>query len=99
MTEVSAIAYSKIILHAAKYPHSTVRGFLLGKRIGDKENPPIVVDSIPALHSSLLNSPIEILLMTLDTYCSDHKLQIVGLYYANERVNDKTYVAFNNIFV
>lgn len=89
MTEVSAIAYSKIILHAARYPHSSIRGFLLGKKIGS-DSPPIVVDSIPALHGSLLSAPIEVLLMTLDTYCADHKLQIVGLYFANERIQDKT---------
>uniref|UniRef100_A0AC34R9D8 MPN domain-containing protein n=1 Tax=Panagrolaimus sp. JU765 TaxID=591449 RepID=A0AC34R9D8_9BILA len=90
MTEVSAIAYSKIILHSARYPHSAVRGFLLGKKIGS-DCPPVVVDSIPALHGSLLSAPIEILLMTLDTYCTDHKLQIVGLYFANERIEDKTF--------
>ena len=37
---------------------------------------------------SLLNASLEILLITLDTYCTEHKLQIVGIYFANERVND-----------
>lgn len=54
------------------------------------QNPPVVVDAIPALHGSLLNAPLEILLITLDTYCAEHKLQIVGVYFANERLNDTT---------
>jgi hypothetical protein len=94
MTEVSTIAYTKIVLHAVKYPHSAIRGFLLGKRQG-QQNPPIVVDAIPALHGSLLNAPLEILLITLDTYCTEHKLQIVGIYFANDRLND---TSFDDIF-
>uniref|UniRef100_A0A7E4ZQF4 MPN domain-containing protein n=1 Tax=Panagrellus redivivus TaxID=6233 RepID=A0A7E4ZQF4_PANRE len=89
MAEISAVAYSKIVLHAVKYPHSAVRGFLLGKRHG--QEPPIIVDVIPALHGSLLSAPLEALLITLDTYVSDHKLQIVGIYFANESNDDKSF--------
>lgn len=79
---ISALAYCKIVLHAIKYPHCSVRGVLLGRYQSD--NVIDIHDSIPALHTALLAPPIEILLIHLDAYCQEKQLHIVGLYFGNQ---------------
>lgn len=83
-------AYSKVILHACKYPHKAVNGVLIGEEV--KNNEQIrVVDAIPLFHQCLGLAPmLEIALTQIDTYCQNSKLQIVGYYQANENVNDSS---------
>ena len=53
---ISARAYSKILLHASKYPHKAVCGVLIAK-----ENTDItvdVLDAIPLFHLSLGLAPM-----------------------------------------
>lgn len=81
----------------------SVRGFLLGvlhpdekKETSDtselKSDRAIrVLDSIPAIHTNLLAPIVETLLIHLDSYCIDENLQIVGVYFANQRANDTRY--------
>lgn len=88
---MNTISYTKMVLHALKYPQYTIRGFLLGKKSGDELR---ILDAIPALHGALLAPPLEILLIHLDAYCSEKQLQIVGLYFCNERRDDNRWVTF-----
>jgi len=68
MFEIGPIAYCKMVLHAIKYPHCSVRGVLLGKRssknkeqIEDTSKFVTVVDAIPGFHTQLLAPPLETL--------------------------------------
>jgi ER membrane protein complex subunit 8/9 len=52
---LSHTAYLKIFFHAAKYPHRTVNGVLVGEEEGSKVN---IVDAIPLLHHWTHLSPM-----------------------------------------
>nr|CAG4652121.1 EOG090X0C9C [Triops cancriformis] len=87
--ELSLLAYSKIILHAAKFPHCAVNGVLLAKK-EDKESLKYV-DVVPLLHSSLTLSPMmEIGLMQVEQFCKSHNLVIGGYYHANESFQESS---------
>ena len=45
---VSHLAYLKVALHAAKYPHKQVNGVLLGSAVSTGEVD--IVDAVPLLH-------------------------------------------------
>lgn len=54
---MNAKAYSKIILHATKYPHCSVNGVLLAKASGNKSKVEYV-DAVPLFHISLNLTPM-----------------------------------------
>ena len=54
----SVKAFSKIALHAAKYPHCAINGVLLGKANAADDSPLELVDSIPLFHSNITLSPM-----------------------------------------
>jgi hypothetical protein len=86
---VSKLAYSKLFLHLAKYPHSSCNGVLLSRKVNN--NKIEYVDCIPLFHSSLSLAPgVEIALSQIDAYCEQNDLEIGGYYHANENVNDNT---------
>lgn len=91
MVEVCMLPYSKMVLHAIKYPHCHVRGVLLGRTNGT-ENGVVekitVVDAIPAIHNVLVTPILETLFIHLDVYCKEEKLKIVGVYFANQNLNE-----------
>ncbi|KFD54940.1 hypothetical protein M514_04122 [Trichuris suis] len=95
MAEVglSYLALAKVILHAAKYPHCCVNGFLIGHRV-DKGRRVRIVDAVPLLHRWQVLTPMtELALIQVSTACSfdtNSKLQIVGYYQANEQLEDET---------
>jgi len=85
---VSSRAYTKVMLHACKYPHKAVNGVLLGREVegGDLQ----LLDAIPLFHQCLgLKPMLEIALMQVDTHCKQQhgELHIVGYYQANEHVD------------
>ena len=54
---ISAKAYAKMLLHAAKYPHKSVNGVLLGEDVlHDGEL--FVLDAIPLFHHCLGLAPM-----------------------------------------
>ncbi len=55
-TTVSVKAYSKILLHACKYPHKAVNGVLIADSIGGNEVN--IVDAIPLFHQCLGLAPM-----------------------------------------
>ncbi|CDW56453.1 UPF0172 domain containing protein [Trichuris trichiura] len=95
MAEVglSYLALAKVILHAAKYPHCCVNGFLIGHK-AEKGRRVRIVDAVPLLHRWQVLTPMtELALIQVSTACSfdtNSKLQIVGYYQANEQLEDET---------
>ncbi|XP_031844020.1 ER membrane protein complex subunit 8/9 [Nomia melanderi] len=88
----SSRAYSKIILHAAKYPHCAINGLLLAKQKSKNDSKSVelrIEDAIPLFHICLHVSPMaEIALTTVDQYAMSRGLVIAGYYLANENIND-----------
>lgn len=93
MTVLSAQAYCKMMLHAAKYPHCAINGLLLAKpkSKGDKSADWQIEDAMPLFHLCLHVSPMaEIALnmvnnqtncsknMTVDTFFSFLALGIIS---------------------
>ena len=54
---VSVKAYSKILLHACKYPHKAVNGILISGSVGSP-NEVVIVDAIPLFHQCLGLAPM-----------------------------------------
>lgn len=50
-------AYSKMLLHAMKYPHHSVNGLFLAEKRRNKEHVNII-DSIPLFHLSIGLAPM-----------------------------------------
>ncbi len=86
---VNQLAYCKIVLHLAKYPHLSVNGILLSKRGRNTQAAIHVVDCIPLFHSSLtLAPPFEIAMNQIDSYCQQRGLEIIGHYHSTENMSD-----------
>jgi len=80
---ISLEAYCKLIFHAHKYPANQVYGILIGSL--DKSKQAVVIsDSLPLFHGNVLAPMLEAALMQIEEYCNQHKLSIVGTYFANE---------------
>ncbi|XP_022917929.1 ER membrane protein complex subunit 8/9 homolog [Onthophagus taurus] len=89
MTEliISARAYCKIILHAAKYGHCSINGVLLAKPTKGKDVE--FVDAIPLFHVALNLTPMaEIALTEIDQYANQLGLVIAGYYTAHENLKE-----------
>ncbi len=67
-------AYTKIVLHAAKYPHCAVNGVLLAEDNKKKESKSLkLVDSVPFFHHNLTLAPMmEVALTQVCLTCSIH---------------------------
>ncbi|KAJ2943562.1 hypothetical protein O0L34_g16671 [Tuta absoluta] len=97
MGEVSfeVSAYAKIILHAAKYPHSAVNGLLLADatsiRDGAKNQSLDIVDCVPLFHHSHNLSPMaEVALTQIEAVAQADNRVIAGYYAACENFRDNT---------
>ena len=56
---VSKLAYTKMLLHCAKYPHCSINGVLLAEKIKNKESKCVkYVDAIPLFHMTLSLVPM-----------------------------------------
>lgn len=81
-------AYSKMILHAAKYPHSAVNGVLLSS-VKSSGNTVEIFDVMPMFHQCLHVSPMaEIALAQSESFAASNELQIAGYYAACELYQD-----------
>ncbi|XP_070574658.1 ER membrane protein complex subunit 8-like [Ptychodera flava] len=87
---MSIRAYSKIVFHAAKYPHCSVNGVLLADKKKLKENKSVIyVDAIPLFHLALGLAPmLEVALTRIDSYCKLTGSVVAGYYQANEHLHD-----------
>ncbi|KAJ6646330.1 ER membrane protein complex subunit 8/9 like [Pseudolycoriella hygida] len=87
--KISSRAYTKIILHAAKYPYAAVNGLLLAAK--DKSKNQFIVDAIPLFHQCLNVTPMaEIALVQVEAMAADEGLLIAGYYAAAENFNDSS---------
>lgn len=88
--KISSRAYSKMVLHAAKYPHCAVNGLLLASA-KDSSNNVEIVDVMPLFHQNLHLSPMaEIALVQTEALAAANDLQIAGYYAACELFQDNT---------
>ncbi|KAI8870432.1 UPF0172-domain-containing protein [Ramicandelaber brevisporus] len=87
---ISPIAHAKAVLHAAKYPASTVFGVFLASSSSSTDPAKVdLVDAVPiAHHWTQLVAMTETALQQLAIHCQSTKQVIAGLYIANERSND-----------
>lgn len=91
--EFSAQAFSKMVMHAMKYPHSTCAGFLLSPKTSGEENEgdkltTRITEAIPVSHASQCLSPnIEIAFNSVSLFAEDQDLVISG-YYQSENSNE-----------
>lgn len=88
--KISARAYSKMVLHAAKYPHCAVNGLLLASA-KDSSNNIEIIDVMPLFHQNLHLTPMaEIALVQTEALAAANDLQIAGYYAACELFQDNT---------
>ncbi|XP_059622872.1 ER membrane protein complex subunit 8/9 homolog [Phlebotomus argentipes] len=88
---ISARAYTKMVFHAAKYPHCAVNGVLLSTRDATKSRNYEIVDAIPLFHICLHLSPMaEVALVQVEAAAAEEDLQICGYYSAAENYNDNS---------
>ena len=87
--ELTTRAYSKIILHAAKYPYASVNGVVLAKSPpkGQKAGAAAklsLIDTIPLFHQSEGLSPmVEVALTQIESRAASVGMVIAGFYHAN----------------
>lgn len=90
MFRLNDLAYTKLVVHALKYPHKTVNGLLLGQH-SSSDGFVDIVDAVPLQHHWTNLSPMmEVGLGMTANYAHSRQLHIVGFYEAPERVGDTT---------
>lgn len=90
--EFSYLAYSKILLHAMKYPHYSCSGLLLSPKSNESSaNVMKVIEAIPISHASYCLSPnVEVAFNSVNLFALEQDLVISG-YYQTDRYNDVGY--------
>src|SRR5688500_4623415 len=99
----SPAAYLCAVMHAMKHPTQPVCGLLIGRRAdsaasGDTASSgsgssAFVVAAVPLIHTELAAAghPVtEVALKQVAAVCRSNGRRIVGLYFANERLDDMT---------
>lgn len=84
----SVDAFAKAVFHAFKYPTQPVFGLLVGKRLQDTT---FVTDAVPVMHSLPAVSPhpvLEVAVSAVSSFVKTKGLVVLGLYVANERLDD-----------
>lgn len=88
--KISSRAYSKMILHASKYPHCAVNGLLLASN-KELTNPIEIVDVMPLFHQCLnVSAMAEVALVQTEALAAQNDLHIAGYYAACELYQDNT---------
>merc|ERR1711936_336039 len=97
--ELMTRAYAKVILHAAKYPHTAVNGVLLAKlpAKGQKQSPKLVLtDAIPLFHQTEGLSPmLEVALTQIEGRAASIGYGIAGFYHASRHFRDTSVDIFS----
>ncbi|XP_008570562.1 PREDICTED: ER membrane protein complex subunit 9 isoform X1 [Galeopterus variegatus] len=87
--EISARAYVKMCLHAARYPHAAVNGLLLAPAPRSGECL-CFTDCVPLFHSHLaLSVMLEVALNQVDVWGAQAGLVVAGYYHANAALDDQ----------
>ncbi|OQS06700.1 hypothetical protein THRCLA_20308 [Thraustotheca clavata] len=85
MYQVNEDAQVLMGLHAAQYPHLPVMGLLVGRDMGEGIE---VTKAFPVAHQAPTAPFLEFASICIDTYATQNKLKIVGIYVANSHVDD-----------
>ncbi|XP_076049200.1 ER membrane protein complex subunit 8/9 [Oratosquilla oratoria] len=86
---ISSAAFTKMVLHAAKYPHAAVNGILLSSSSREGQSRIMFEDAVPLFHQQLGLSPMmEIALTQIEQRYRSDGLVIAGYYQANEHFRD-----------
>ena len=100
--EFTCRAYSKMIMHAAKYPHCAINGLLLAtkdhvKAAAASAKAAIVIkDAIPLFHQSPGLTPmLEVALAQVESLADSAGLAVAGVYHGNEVFKDTSVDVFN----
>ena len=83
-------SYAKVVLHALKYPSDSVGGFLIGEIMGQDLK---VNDVVPVYHGPPV-SPILEIASIITQQIFEGKLEIIGIYFANERADSSSIPAY-----
>uniref|UniRef100_A0A8C5PYV4 ER membrane protein complex subunit 9 n=1 Tax=Leptobrachium leishanense TaxID=445787 RepID=A0A8C5PYV4_9ANUR len=84
--ELSTRVYVKMRLHAARYPHCTVSGVLVGRR---SNGCVLLCDCVPIGHLYLpLALSLEVALTQIDSWSAQQGMFIAGYYQANAGLKD-----------
>jgi len=89
-TSISEVAYTKMLLHCATYPHCAVDGFCLGTVSGDAI---AVTDVVPLFHNGTLAPMLESAATQAAHHAAASGAAVVGYYAANEHVRDESIAA------
>ncbi|XP_027209733.1 ER membrane protein complex subunit 8 [Penaeus vannamei] len=82
-------ALTKMLLHAARYPHSAVSGVVLAQGKGGDSSNMVLVDAVPLFHLQLGLAPmLEVALTRIEQHYRSKGLVIAGYYQANEHIRD-----------
>jgi len=85
--EISTRAYCKMIMHAAKYPSSSINGLLLAKKSGERNV--LYVDCIPLFHINTALAPmVEVALAQVENEVTRSGMRIAGFYHAHDNLRD-----------
>ncbi|XP_048218739.1 ER membrane protein complex subunit 9 isoform X1 [Perognathus longimembris pacificus] len=88
--EISARAYAKMSLHAARYPHAAVNGLLLAPAPRARECL-CLTDCVPLFHGQLaLSVMLEVALHQVDVWGAQAGLVVAGYYHANAALGDRS---------
>ena len=93
MSTTAPVAYAKAVLHTKKHATQPVMGFLLGRRLQGGGDAVFVADAVPVMHSGFSVMPSSVIDAAHDQCSASGKTQgltVVGLYAANERLNDNS---------
>lgn len=86
---LSARAYLKLLLHAAKYPHRAVCGVLLARDDAHTSgsDPLAVDDVVPLFHTLPLPAAMEVALDQVERWAASSQpaMHLAGVYYSSER--------------
>jgi hypothetical protein len=90
--DLSVRAYTKIVLHAAKYPHAAVNGILLAKLPPKGQRTVqrlMFIDVIPLFHQTEGLTPmLEFALTQIEARASTAGMAIAGYYHANRNIRE-----------
>lgn len=94
--EFSTQAFSKVVMHAMKYPHTMCKGLLLSPKPsvegenGDEQSKTRIIDAIPISHASqsnYLTPNTEVAFNSVGVFAQEQELVVSG-YYQTERYPD-----------
>jgi len=83
---IAPLAYAKMMIHAAQYPHCAVDGLLIGSTGSDGDAS--AVDAVPLFHNGTLSPALDVATAAAASDAAASGRAVVGYYAANEHLDD-----------